>query len=254
MKPTRADELYAAMLRRAQEDPNILGLFVGGSRGKGAATEHSDYDCDIVVADEVAVEYRARLAGDDSGFNLAVVSLSELAAYAAIGSNREWDRYNYAHLHATVDKLDGEIQRLIDEKGALPPEVARERLPLTIDAYINSTYRALKNARDGRPLAARLDAAESVPFLLGLVFMIHGRLRPYNKYLEWELTNWPLTDLPWSTAHFLRLIDSVSRGDSAAQRTVFSGVRALITRHGLEHVLAAWDRDAIELIESGAGQ
>src|SRR5882757_3982501 len=126
---SRADELYAAMLRRAQEDPNILGLYVGGSRGKGATTAHSDYDCDIVVADAVEAEYQARLGGDDSGFNLGVFGLSRFVAYAAIGSDREWDRYNFTHLRATVDKLNGEIQRVIDEKGALPAETAGQRLP-----------------------------------------------------------------------------------------------------------------------------
>jgi hypothetical protein len=248
---SRADDLYAAMLRRAQEDPNILGLYLGGSRGKGASTAHSDYDCDIVVADAVEAGYQARLGGDDSGFNLGVFGLSRFVAYAAIGSDREWDRYNFAHLRATVDKLNGQIQRLIEEKGTLPAETARQRLPRTIDAYVNSLYRALKNDRDGRPLAALLDAAESVPFLLGVIFMVNGRLRPYNKYLEWELTRWPLPDLPWSTPDFLGLVDAVARGDITAQRAAFSGVRALVARHGLGGVVDAWDRSAIDFLEQG---
>ena len=180
-------------------DPNIVGLYVGGSRGKGAATIHSDYDCDIVVHDHVVPEYRARFGGDDAGFNLGVFGASEFRAYAAIGSSREWDRYNFAHLRAHVDKLDGEIQRLIEDKATMPAEIAATRLPLTLDAYINFTYRSLKNARDGRALAAQLDAAESANHLLNLVFLLHIRLRPYNKYLEWELTHWPLDDLPWPT-------------------------------------------------------
>jgi hypothetical protein len=247
---TAADRLYAEMLRLAQQDPSILGLWVGGSRGKGAVTEHSDYDCDIVVDDAVADAYRARHGGDHQGFNLGVFSLSEFRTYAAIGSDREWDRYNFTHLRATIDKLDGEIQRLIDDKGSLPEATARERRPPTLDAYLNSLYRSLKNHRDGRPRAARLDAAESIPFLLTLLFMLDGRLRPYNKYLEWELTHWPLPDLPWSKDELLRLLDVAATGDPPAQRAIFAGVRGRVSGDpALIGVLTSWDPESRRLME-----
>ena len=210
---SRADVLFQETLARARVDPNIVGLYLGGSRGKGAATIHSDYDCDIVVLDEVSLEYRTRFGGDDAGFNLGVFGLSEFKAYAAIGSSREWDRYNFAHVRAHVDKLDGEIQRLIEDKAKMPAETAATRLPLTLDAYINFAYRSCKNARDGRALAAQLDAAESANHLLDLVFLLHTRLRPYNKYLEWELAHWPLENLPWATRDFLSLVSAVAHGD-----------------------------------------
>ena len=57
---------------------------------------------------------------------------------------------------------------------------------------MNFAYRALKSHRDGRPLEARLDAAESLAWLLHVVFTLAGRLRPYNKYLPWELREHPL--------------------------------------------------------------
>ena len=65
-----------------------------------------------------------------------------------------------------------------------------------LDGWVNFAYRALKNDRDGRPLEARLDAAESVPWLLDVVFAIAGRVRPYNKYLPWELRTHPLDGWP----------------------------------------------------------
>jgi hypothetical protein len=247
MTPSRADILFQDMLARAAQDPNIVGLYLGGSRGKGAATVQSDYDCDIVVRDEVAAQYRARFGGDDGGFNLGVSGLSEFRAHAAIGSPREWDRYNFAHLRAHVDKLDGEIQRIIDDKATMPADVAIARLPGTLDAYINFTYRSLKNARDGRALAAHLDATEAVKFLLDLVFLLHTRLRPYNKYLEWELAHWPLEALPWPTGAFVDLVQAIIRGDGEAQRTVFAGLHPLALRRGLTSTYAGWDPNALAL-------
>lgn len=245
--PSRADVLFQEMLARAGQDPNIVGLYLGGSRGKGAATVHSDYDCDIVVVDSVAAEYRARFGGDDASFNLGVFGLAEFRAYAAIGSPREWDRYNFAHLCAHIDKLNGEIQRLIDDKATMPADTAAIRLPPTLDAYINFTYRSLKNARDGRTLAAHLDATEAVKHLLDLVFLLHTRLRPYNKYLEWELTHWPLDDIAWSSGAFLSLVNAIASGDLEGQRTVFAGLQPLAITRGQASTYAGWDPDALAL-------
>ena len=33
-----------------------------------------------------------------------------------------WDRYSYAHVTALIDKCDGQIQRLIDERAGFPTE------------------------------------------------------------------------------------------------------------------------------------
>jgi hypothetical protein len=248
---SRPDDRYAATLRRAREDPRIVGLYLGGSRGKGAATELSDYDCDIVVDDDAAAEYGARLRVDDSGFSLGVFGLSEFHEHAAWGSPTEWNRYNYAHLTAAVDKLDGEIQRIIDDKATLPDAVARARLPGTLDGYINFVYRSLKNHRDGRALAARLDAAESIPLALGVLFMSHRRLRPYNKYLEWELTRWPLEGAPWNSDHLLGLLSAAAAGEVTAQRALYGGVTAVAARHGLAAVIEGWSPDARALLEGG---
>ncbi len=60
------------------------------------------------------------------------------------------------------------------------------------DAYRNTRFRPAKNRRDGNTEAAVLDAAESVASLLDVVFTVEGRVRPYNKFLRWELDIPPL--------------------------------------------------------------
>ena len=93
-----------------------------------------------------------------------------------------------------------------------------------LDGWINFAYRALKSDRDGRALEARLDAAESVPWLLDVVFAIAGRVRPYNKYLPWELRTHPVDG--WPADELLGLVERSLDGDVAAVRETFPRVRA----------------------------
>ena len=51
---------FNAILREAKGDPNILGFWLDGSRGKGLLTEDSDYDCVMLVNDDVLAEYKAQ--------------------------------------------------------------------------------------------------------------------------------------------------------------------------------------------------
>jgi hypothetical protein len=62
--------------------------------------------------------------------------------------------------------------------------VRREFVRGHLDGYINQVYRSLKCYRDGRAAGARLEAADSVRPMLDVMFGLHGRLRPYCKYLE----------------------------------------------------------------------
>jgi hypothetical protein len=85
-------------------------------------------------------------------------------------------------------------------------------------------------------LQARLDAAESLPWLLHVVFTLAGRVRPYNKYLPWELHEHPLAVPEWSAEAFLPEIERVLAGDAEAIRRTFAvvdrEVRAWDAAHG----------------------
>jgi hypothetical protein len=103
-----------------------------------------------------------------------------------------------------------------------------------------------RNARattaNGQALAARLDAADSVRFLLETLFTLDRRPRPYNKYLEWELTRFPLPG--WGTGTLLDTVAHISgTGDVSTQRHIFAQAEAAARRAGHGAVLDAWGED-----------
>ena len=96
---------------------------------------------------------------------------------------------------------------------------------IRLDGWLNYAYRALKNDRDERFFERRLDAAESVPWLLDVIFTLAGRVRPYHKYLPWELRRHPLAD--WDADELLGLLSATLDGDPAAIRPTFQPIEPL---------------------------
>jgi hypothetical protein len=238
------DEL-AALLELARRDERIVGLFLSGSRGKAAALAGpgSDYDVRVILADEDQ-ELRARLSTERGGrIEAWVATLPELEGYAEPGSDSAWDRYSFTHVRVLVDKREGLVQRLVDRKGRLGEEEAMPVVREALDAYVNLLYRSLKDDRAGRGQAARLDAAESVPYLLTFLFALEGRVRPFNAYLEWELAAHPLTP---ELARPDRLLDRLGRvlgGRRDDQQHLFREVEELARERGHGDVVDAWQPD-----------
>ncbi|MFJ5776413.1 hypothetical protein [Streptomyces sp. NPDC093094] len=230
---------YDALVELATGDPAVVGLVLKGSRAHdGMTTRHSDHDLYVIVADD-ATTGPARFTGHRSAeLDLVVVSLTEFRAAGMPG----FERYALARARVVLDRLDGGIARIVADKARLDADEAFRDAGDRLDAYANSLYRSVKNHRDGRHLAARLDAADSVRFLLELLFALDRRPRPYNKYLEWELRRHPLPG--WDTDMLLRAVDRVSAtGDVALQRRLFALVEAAARDAGQGGVLDAWGED-----------
>jgi hypothetical protein len=104
-------------------------------------------------------------------------------------------------------------------------------------------YRAAKNHRDGLQREAHLDAAESVPWFLDFLFTACGRVRPYNKWLPWELTNYPLPR-PWVAAETLRRLEAIlATGDLSEQQALFRDAERLARDLGFDDVIDGWQPD-----------
>lgn len=217
-------ETYATLLARAEADPDILAFWLGGSRGMGRPTEFSDYDVTIVVAENAYAPFCQELGLEGPfqadwrpGVDLAVRTLPMLEAFAAWGTDETPYRYAFAHLKALVDKT-GRAQVLIDAKACVPADAVAGFIHASLDHALNQTYRALKCLRDDDPAASRLEAVEGINPFLDAAFALHGgRLRPYYKYLRWELATFPLDRLPLDGAELMdRLTTVLAPGGAVA--------------------------------------
>ncbi|WP_370266798.1 hypothetical protein [Streptomyces sp. V4I8] len=230
---------YDTFVALATADPAVVGLVLKGSRAHdGMASEHSDHDLYVVLADGAATDLRRLTALRTARLDLVIVSLAEFRAAGMPGS----ERYALARARVLLDRLDGGIAEILAAKARLGVDEAFRAADGWLDAYANSLYRSVKNDRDGEPLAARLDATDSVGHLLELLFALDRRPRPYNKYLRWELARHPLPG--WDGAALLRDVDRISAsGDVAVQRRLFGRVEAAARREGHGAVLDAWGED-----------
>ncbi|MEU9397784.1 hypothetical protein AB0D86_48430 [Streptomyces sp. NPDC048324] len=230
---------YDAFVELATADPAVVGLVLKGSRAhEGMTTEHSDHDL-YVILEVGATTALTRFVGYRTPeLDLVVLSLDEFRAVGMPG----FERYALARAQVVLDRLDGGIAQILATKARLDADEAFREAGEWLDAYANSLYRSVKNDRDGHGLAARLDAADSIRFLLELLFALDRRPRPYNKYLEWELARFPLPG--WDTGLLLDAADRISGvGDVSTQRRLFAQVEAVARRAGHSAVLDAWGED-----------
>jgi hypothetical protein len=237
---------YEELVEVARADERVLGLVLTGSRGRGVFVRpDSDWDVRLVVSGDVLLECERQFeTPHGSTIEVAVYSLAQFEQAGELGSSNGWDRYSYAHAEVVLDKLDGRIAGLVAEKGVLPPRAAHDVAARALDGYINSYHRSAKNAGLGLSIAARLDAAESVAPFLTALFAVHGRVRPFNKYLRWELEAYPLEDELWAADALLpRLEAIVSTGAPREQQSLFRDVEALARENGLGEVVDSWEPD-----------
>jgi hypothetical protein len=237
---------YESLVRAAQADERVVGLVLTGSRGRGPFARHdSDWDVRLVVRDDPKNEAES-VFGTPHGAPVEVVvySLTTFERAAEAGAPDEWDRYSYTHCKVVIDKLDGRIAELVAAKAVLPADAAREIAARMLDTYINSYFRSAKNLSGGLMIEAQLDAAESVAPFLTALFALHERVRPFNKFLRWELVQHALGDPLWSAERLLpRLGRIISACDLAEQQLLFRDTERLARERGLGGVIDGWEPD-----------
>jgi predicted nucleotidyltransferase len=221
----------------AEASEDVLGVILFGSRGRDfGIDERSDWDLVLVATDaETARAAQERFPSrHGSTVEVFVETLPSLEAAGELDGPDEWRRYLYAHLTPIVDRTGGELQRVLDAKELLPPELRERRAAEAVDAFVNAVYRA-------RRYGTRLDAAEAAPLLLSAAFALGGRIRPYNKYLAWELERHPLAG--WPADETPGLLDGLLAGDEAALIEAFGRIAQQARAAGLGGVIDGWEPD-----------
>ena len=228
--PMKAQQALDELL--ARNDPSIRGVILSGSAARGMATGHSDVDVFVVRETEADIQHMqtTRSAAIDE----VPDSLQALEDVSSYGTQGWWGRWAYAYAQILSDDTDGRITAAVCRLATVSDSeqqailIDHDRL----DGWLNFAYRSLKSDRDGRPFEARLDATESLPYLLDVIFTVAGRVRPYNKYLAWELREHPLRVPEWSAENLLPEIEAMLAGHPAAIRRAF----AVVNRE-----VRAWD-------------
>jgi hypothetical protein len=228
------------LVKVARSREEIVGLYVFGSRGRNfMVDERSDWDVCVVLADTEARETFDREFPYSHGAAVEIVSatLAELR-----GNESEHGRYAAAHAEVVLDKTGGELTRVVAEQESLPAGSRDAIVREALDGYVNQTYRSLR-------YGTRLDAVEAIPYALRTIFALAGRVRPYNKYLEWELRHHPLDD--WAPEELLPLLDRVLTGELEAQHELFRRIEDPARREGFGDVIDSWAPDVEWLRGSG---
>jgi hypothetical protein len=225
---------YRAFLESAATDANVVGVVLSGSRGAGVfVTDRSDFDVFVVTREPD--ERWAFVYG--SAVEMVATTLDSFETYALPGGRDAWNRPAFLYANVEIDRLDGAIGRIVERKRRLTPDEAKTIAAESLDDYINSLLRSLRNLEAGRELEGRLDATESIPPLLTTAFALEGRVRPFNKWLRHDLEREPL-----AIEGLLDRIDRVRRyGDPADQRGLFRDMERLARAGGHGAVVESWE-------------
>jgi hypothetical protein len=223
---------FEDLLEAARSREDVVGLYVFGSRGRDfMVDERSDWDVCVVLADPEARERFDREFPYAHGARVEIVSTT---LDGIRNESSEHGRYAAAHADVVLDKTGGELTRVVAGQESLPSGTRDAVVREVLDGYINQTYRSLR-------YGTRLDAVEAIPYALRTIFALENRVRPYNKYLEWELRHHPLDG--WTADDLLPLLDRVLTGERKAQHELFELIEEPARREGFGDVVDGWEPD-----------
>lgn len=228
------------LLWRARSDNTVVGVYLFGSAAReGMATRHSDVDVCAVLAGP-SDEWATRRS---PAIDVVVRTLDDLRDVPADPVDW-WDRYACSTVRILLDRTDGALAAALHAQATLTGAEVGRALATYLDGYVNFAYRSLKSHRDGRAFEAKLDAIESIAWALPVVFALHHRLRPYNKYLRWELARRPLADGWIDGATLLDLVGRITDdGDATAQRELFERIEPAARGAGFGPTIDAWGHE-----------
>jgi len=236
---------WEQLLSHVRAEPCVVGVVLSGSRGRHLGQANSDWDCYVITDGSIAeADVLPDVPAD--GLDVVILTMDDFISYALPGTPEAWNAYAFAHVDVAVDRLDGEIARLAAAKEYLGSDISAKVSADCFDAFINAVVRSAKCVQAGDREAAALDATEAVAPALDTVFAINGRVRPFNRYLGWELDNHPLQSAP--RGNLIAMLVRMANGDVASAAATFKAVEAIARDAGLSHVIDGWDASSLRLV------
>jgi hypothetical protein len=232
---------FEELLEVARSREEVVGVYVFGSRGRDfMVDERSDWDVCVVLADPEARDAFAHEFPSAHGDQLEIIPATRDGLR---NDSSEHSRYAAAHADVVLDKTGGDVTRIVADLESLPSGTRDSVVREALDGYINQAYRSLR-------YGTRLDAVEAIPYALRTIFALEDRVRPYNKYLEWELRHHPLEG--WSADELLPLLDRVVTGEPRAQHELFNLIEPVARAAGFGDVVDGWEPD-VDWLRGRAG-
>lgn len=242
--------LHNPLISFIDNENSVIGLVVAGSCAKGLQTSSSDLDLYIIVkenTDNDAIDelQKSILNSKYKKLNIditnnAIQTLRSFEGYASIGTKSEWDRYNLLHTKTIIDKTNGDLQKILSQKSALDAKEAKTVINNHLGAYINLSYRSLKSILGGKSNESLLDAAESLEYMLSCLFALDSRVRPFNKYLKWELNKNKLDHSEQSATDTYELIVNYAKAEPDAHKKIFQMIKNKALSQGFGKTYDAW--------------
>lgn len=234
------EKVFEDLITELKNTSGVVGLFLGGSRGKGFQSEESDYDLYVLVKDsELKRLKRIYPRVHHPKIELMVKSVREFHSYASWNSPAAFERYTFAHVQPIFDK-SGRLSKMLIEKSEIPKKEAREFTVNSLDAYVNAGYRSIKYFKAGNNLGARLEAIESVRYMLDTLFAIERRPRPYYGYLENEIKRFPLKIAPRNLIKIVYKL--IEKPDLKIQRDTLKQMEQIAREKDLGFVFDLWSK------------
>ena len=214
-------ELHA-LLERARNDPEAVGLVLIGSYAAGTADDESDLDVLYVLRSGPLPE-RER----EGRVELIPTSVEKLRSASS------WELPALAHARVLMDET-GEIAAVVDAAR----RVGRDELAELYDNYLNDFYRSLKAWRRGRELGARVKSSRSLWWLGQFLLALDGLRAPYPG--AWTGLLGDLEPL---------MLEVARTSDPRRQQELQARVERIAAEHGFRDVYDAWNGDIDRVME-----
>jgi predicted nucleotidyltransferase len=214
------NDVLRPILAEAERDPNVIGVFLKGSRAAGTHDEESDWDLVVVTRDGEPSH------GKQGALDVLRTTLERLR------SAPKYELPAIAHARVLLDKT-GEITRTINDAA----QISRDELAELYDSYLNDFYRSLKSWRRGRELAARIKAARSLWWLGEFLLGLEGKRAPYAG--AWSGRLGELEPL---------MLEVARTADPKAQQELQARVEQVATAHGFRDVYDGWTGGEIDRV------